>query len=227
MIKYTPLLIAHRNIRSDKVTFMPSKKTKTQHAYERIRKFLLMGRLPVGKRASLRSLASELKMSVIPVLEAVHRLEQEGLITIQPQSGIYIHKLSPAKKLQMNILRQALEMQAARLIAIAGNTKKTQALRKCSVRIQSLLEQGKSDLAAYADWNFHVKLVAAANCRMLTEQYDRIAAIVVLRSMDDGLIWPIRNHLHLDIVNSLDSGNPEHAADVVRKHVNAEAGYLP
>lgn len=206
---------------------MANKQTKAQQAYKRIRKLLIMGHLPHKKRMSLRPLAGQLNMSVVPVSEAVRKLEQEGLLITQPQSGIYLRRLKPSEKRQMNLIRQALEVQAARLVAIAQPKKELETLRKLAARIKTQAGQGKADLAANTDVEFHRKLVSAAGVPMLLEQYEKVAVV----SMVCGMVLPMRwsekeNPIHTSLVKALETGDPNKAARAVLGHIKAEGVFL-
>src|SRR5215813_7845931 len=59
----------------------------TEQAYLSIRERILRGQLALGAVLSRRRLAEELGMSMLPITEAVQRLEAEGLLKSRPQVG--------------------------------------------------------------------------------------------------------------------------------------------
>ena len=72
-------------------TLMPSSRRFAQcslaeRAYQFIRERVLRGVLPLGATLSRRELASELGMSLVPVSEALQRLESEGLVETKPRA---------------------------------------------------------------------------------------------------------------------------------------------
>ena len=202
---------------------MANKQTKAQKAYKRIRKLLIAGHFPHEKRMSLRSLAAQLKTSVVPVSEAVRRLEQEGLLVTQPQSGIYLRRLKPSERRQMNLIRQALEVQAARLVALRQPKKDLDSLKNLAVKIKKQLAQNRPSLAADLDVKFHEKLVLAAGSPMLFRQYERVAVISMVCGMNYPLRWPEEaGFLHTSLVDALKSGKPDKAAKAVLGHIKAE-----
>ena len=206
---------------------MAHKQTKAQQAYKKIRKLLIKGHFPHDQRMSLRLLAGQLEMSVVPISEAVRKLEQEGLLITQPQSGIYLRKLSSGEKRQMNLIRQALEVQAARLVALCRRKKDLELLRKRALKIKKHLEQNKPDLAADSDVEFHRKLVLAAGSPMLFNQYERIAVVSMVCGMTLPLRWSQEESpLHTDIIEALETGDPDKAAQAVFSHIKAENDFL-
>src|SRR5687767_7915342 len=101
-----------------KVVTMKSKtplQTLAQQAYRQVRDKMLRGDLRFGTPLSRRALASELGMSMIPVSEAIQRLEIDGLVESWPRVGTRVKVPSAQDIRDSVILREALEAQAARL----------------------------------------------------------------------------------------------------------------
>ena len=61
--------------------------SRAEFAYVSVRDRILKGELPLGARLSRRNLAVELDMSLIPVAEALQRLESEVLVESRPRVG--------------------------------------------------------------------------------------------------------------------------------------------
>src|SRR5205823_6040077 len=86
-------------------------------AYHLIMDQMLRGSLPVGSVLSSRDLARQFEMSLVPVAQALQRLEIEGLVESQPRAGTRV-KVPNADEIRERFeLRQALESQSARLCA--------------------------------------------------------------------------------------------------------------
>jgi DNA-binding GntR family transcriptional regulator len=62
-------------------------KSKADHAYELIRQRVLDGSTAPGERLVIERLAREINVSVVPVREAIRRLEAEGFITFTRNVG--------------------------------------------------------------------------------------------------------------------------------------------
>src|SRR5689334_20280178 len=89
----------------------------SERAYSVIRDRILKGELALGADISRRKLAVELGMSLVPVTEALKRLESEGLVESWPRSGTRVC-LPTAQDIRERVeVREALESQAARLFA--------------------------------------------------------------------------------------------------------------
>lgn len=211
-----------------KWNFMVSPRTtKAQQAFKKLRKELVMGQWSDSKRISMRKLADRLGMSVVPVSEAVRRLEQEGLIEVQPQSGIYLKPLTDRQKLELHLVRQALEIQAVRIFMQAQITVDWEPFRKLARKIATYLQKKNIGAAAYYDWEFHKKMVALAGSEFLSVRHEQIAAraMVLTPSLEIRWIEP-SNDDHLIIVDAFESGDVEKSQAVIRNHLKVEKSFI-
>src|SRR5918995_2115523 len=99
-------------------------------AYGYVRERILRGQLPMGQVISRRKLAAELGMSFLPVSEALLRLEFEGLLESRPRAGTRIRIPSREDVKGHYVVREALEVQAARLFATVATSGERAELKK-------------------------------------------------------------------------------------------------
>jgi len=69
--------------------------SKSQLAYEHLRDGITRGGYGPGYRLVLDQLARELRMSVVPVREAIRRLEAEGMVTFERYVGARVAAIDP------------------------------------------------------------------------------------------------------------------------------------
>jgi DNA-binding GntR family transcriptional regulator len=69
--------------------------SKSQLAYEHLRGRITRGAYGPGYRLVLDQLARELRMSVVPVREAIRRLEAEGVVTFERNVGARVAAIDP------------------------------------------------------------------------------------------------------------------------------------
>src|SRR3989442_10247696 len=86
-------------------------------AYAVMRRRIVRGKVGLGQVISRRKLAAELGMSFLPVSMALLRLEFEGLLESRPRAGTRVRIPSREDVLGHYTVREALEMQGARLFA--------------------------------------------------------------------------------------------------------------
>jgi DNA-binding GntR family transcriptional regulator len=92
--------------------------TLSQRAYAELRRRILDGSYEPGRRLVRRTFAEELHISPIPIIEALYRLELDGLVENEPGVGARVMSWTPARLRNDQIVREALECQAARLCAV-------------------------------------------------------------------------------------------------------------
>lgn len=83
--------------------------SKTEQAYNFIKKEIINGGLRNREPLSVNILASKLEMSKTPVRDALQKLESEGFIRIIPNQGIVIQELTVMEATHMYELRIAIE----------------------------------------------------------------------------------------------------------------------
>src|SRR5713226_1842843 len=96
-----------------KTTRKPTRMSLSGNAYLVIRDRILAGELPLGASLSRRKLAAELGMSMLPVAEALQRLENDGLVESRPRVGTRVCLPTAGEIRERYEVREALESQAA------------------------------------------------------------------------------------------------------------------
>lgn len=92
--------------------------SKSQTAYQWVRQRIVNGEFTPGYRLVLSSIADDLKMSVVPIREAVRRLEAEGLVTFERNVGA---RVSMVDQGQYRASMQALTVLEAAATALASD----------------------------------------------------------------------------------------------------------
>lgn len=84
-------------------------------AYEALHAAIVSGAFEAGRRLQIRDLAENLGISVMPVREAIKRLEEVGLVETEPYRGAVVKRLTRSELLQIYAVRKLLEVEATRL----------------------------------------------------------------------------------------------------------------
>jgi DNA-binding GntR family transcriptional regulator len=87
----------------------------TDQVYEVIHQAIISGELPAGSRLRVRDLAEQVGTSVMPVREAIRRLEEAGLAEREPHKGAVVKGLTLEELVHVYDVRHLLEGEAARL----------------------------------------------------------------------------------------------------------------
>ena len=104
----------------------------SDQAYQGIRQTFVRGEFQPGQRVSQGKLARQLGCSTVPVVEAMRRLESEGLLVKQARKMAKVRELSATDLEGLYLLREGLEAITARLSAQRITNEQTAELRELS-----------------------------------------------------------------------------------------------
>ena len=209
---------------------------------------LMSGQWHVGDRLPAETeLADQLGVGRSTVREAVRALVHAGLLETRQGSGTFVLSLIPdtsweprlrrAAVLEVYEVREALEVQAARLAAQRRSGSDIAALRESlATRDRSLATRGQAreaasdELFAQADLAFHRTVVAAAHNQLLAEMFDSFAsvlrealvAVVTDRDLGDVSVAPT----HARLVAAIEAGDADAAEQAARDHIGPSAAIL-
>ena len=87
----------------------------TDRVYAALHEAIMSGELPAGSRLRIRDIAAQVGTSVMPVREAIRRLEESGLAEREPHKGAIVKGLTLAELVHVYDARRLLEGEAAKL----------------------------------------------------------------------------------------------------------------
>lgn len=87
-----------------------SNSNHTQIAYEGIKKILFTNEIPPGKKISYRQLAEHLGMSLTPIIQALKRLEFQGLVRYEQNKGYSTEPMSMQEVAEIYDMRELIEI---------------------------------------------------------------------------------------------------------------------
>lgn len=216
---------------------------------------LMTGQWQVGDRLPAETeLADQLGVGRSTVREAVRALVHAGMLETRQGSGTFVLSLTPgssweprlrrAAVLEVYEVREALEVQAARLAALRRTDSDVAALRESlAARDLSLATRDHGPAAGdrasavtaderfvQADLAFHRTVVAAAHNQLLAEMFDSFAsvlrealvAVVTDRDLGDVSVAPT----HARLVAAIEAGDADAAEQATRDHIGSSAATL-
>ncbi|MGT2460991.1 GntR family transcriptional regulator [Sinomonas atrocyanea] len=113
--------------------------SKSQLAYEWLHEQIVSGGLAPGARLVLSQVAEKLDVSVVPVREAVRRLEAEGLVTFERNVGATVAGIDPTEYLYTMQTLSLVEGAATALSAPAVTAEDLAAARAVNERMREFL----------------------------------------------------------------------------------------
>lgn len=197
-------------------------------AYFAIREFILRGELPLGAPLSRRDLAHRLKMSLLPVSEALQRLEREGLVETRQRAGTRVRIPTRQDVEDQYVIREALESQSARLVAERATLSQLHELRRIAEQVDFLYDRSfdAEDDAEFMftvhrqHFDLHMRIAEFADCKGLREEIENKQVLMLnwlYMVAAPGRRLP--RHFHRDLVDAIASRDPERADREMRHHV--------
>ncbi len=187
-----------------------------------IRSGILAGAYPPGTRIRQEDVAAEYGASRVPVREAIRQLEYEGLVTVVPNSGAWVSRLTLAECEEVYQMRERLEPLLLRYSAPALSRDALDRLAALAQRISDAGDDTETFLQL--DREFHLASYEAAETAQLeplirklwntTAPYRR--AYVSSWDRDARRIAHEEHHL---MVASLKDGDHEEAERVLGAHI--------
>ena len=202
---------------------LPENISLAAEAYEVLRERILRGEMSIGKVISRRQIATELGMSLVPVSEALQRLEFEGLLESRPRAGTRVKIPTEQDVRGHYVVREALEVQAAKLFAEVATAPERAELQRLAVRVDALSSQLDQDRFRYLSLHekLHRRIAECTRCQALYEAIEKnhILASTWLCTPKPATLTPV--HTHQDLAKALTEGTPEAAAKAMQKHVQS------
>lgn len=155
----------------DSYSYEPLRK----QVYKVLREAILKGELMIGEKITEMEIASELSVSRTPVREAFRMLEQEELINIIPQQGVFIAGIETKKEIDdIFQIRVELEGLAAYLAAKNIDQEQRKMLKNYIQEIENCIESNDQRGCIRVDIAFHRIIKEAAQNKWLAKFLDTL-----------------------------------------------------
>lgn len=195
--------------------------------YNLLKREIVLGNLKSGETINILSLANKMNISSAPIREALNMLSKDGLVDLMPHKKPVV---AEGNLQDYNIsadLRKMLEPYAAKISTMKVPQDKIDAIRK---QLNSILDD-PSDIVAYmeSDMALHELLHIYADSKFLSEiltktkTYNMRFRYVLERSSEDSsnkiASIVLSTKEHLNILDALDSRDPDHVYNMVFRHI--------
>jgi DNA-binding GntR family transcriptional regulator len=149
-------------------------KPKAPQAYAELKRALLLAKFKAGDVLSIRTLASSLGTSTMPVREAVTRLVTEGGLESLPRLGVRVPILTASQEREIYVVRYALEGVAAELAAASISDEEIAKMEAFELQLEDAIERKAAAEAALANVQFHLTLYRSCGIALLIEMIEAI-----------------------------------------------------
>jgi DNA-binding GntR family transcriptional regulator len=146
--------------------------TKADQIYRRIRRANLQGEAIPGEKLVVHKLAQRFNTSIIPVREAISRLEAQDLVTVVPHTGIYVKSIDLDKLQEIYPIRYTLEGLAARMAAPNLTEAHFQQLHQLVGQMDQAIQQDDPASMGELNWRFHMAIYLRCGNQTLVHMID-------------------------------------------------------
>ncbi len=144
-----------------------------------LRNLILTGKIEPGTRMMEIELAEEMGVSRTPIREAIRKLEEEGLVVIEPRKGAYVSEVSIPDIVNILEVRENMDgfssYLAAQRISKVGKEK----LDEISTSFNDAVESGIMDDMIKYDTLFHKVIVEETNNNYLINMMEKLQELVL------------------------------------------------
>ncbi len=195
-----------------------------ERAYTFLRNEILSGRYLAGMRIKQEEIARTLGLSRIPVRDAIQRLLAEGFVTLQPDRGVVVTRLTAEDISELFEIRAALEALAVQLSA----PRVEETFLADGEEILNRMDRARGDISLWIRRHeeFHEHLAASSNrsrlmaqarhYRHMVEPYVRFYATTYHDPEMEGAE-------HRRLLETMKMQNPELAREAMTAHVMTAA----
>ena len=197
--------------------------------FDRLRGMIISLQLPPGSSVSRAALAEQFGVSSTPIRDALMRLDEEGLVEVFPQYATVVSRIDVHRAQQAHFLRQALELEIVRLLALQPNASFDAELSAAIARQQQFAKAGDFEKFMAADNDFHARLYEAADKQdiwtLVRSRSGHIDRLRRLHLPSPGKAQNIVRH-HKLITRAIEAGDADAAQQHLRKHLSGTLSEL-
>ncbi len=194
----------------------------SDRVYHHIKRLIMTGRLRGGQRIPEQAIAEKFGVSRTPIREALRRLEEHGLVVIEPRRSTRVATLTIEDKKHIGEVSLLLGQLAARLLANVVTPEDCGTLRDIAARCQQSAEAGDLASCYEADSLLHCEMAERCGNPYLAE-LTRILdyKVQLLRNIEDLSRESVLKKivLHGPIVEAICRRDAELAEKLMAKHL--------
>ncbi len=201
-----------------------ARSTLQEQIYQQLRNRIMSGFFQPGQALSTRSVAEAVGVSVMPVRDALRRLEVENALVVGHNRTLEVPRLDAATLQEISTMRVALEGIAVTRALPFIDEDDVAALKELCSAMHEAIQAGDIDRYLEANWAFHNQI------------YQRAAATILLSTIES--LWlrmgpyfrlTATDHTHLDnamiihqeILDALKKGDAVAARDGIVADIEA------
>lgn len=191
-------------------------------AIHALRRAITTGELPPGSHVSEIEMSSRLQISRGTLREAMRTLQLEGLLTEGTRGRLLVRLMEEQELRDLFRVRAALEALAARTLAESPNRDEAVTLLRSAVSRMGTAADESLEARMNADLDFHREMCRLSGNETLIRAWSTLEGSIQMSTTRSGIERAVRNMdvpRHLEIVDAIATGDPDHAAATVEEHM--------
>ena len=193
--------------------------------YEYLLNQIITGEVRYGAALNIKKLAAELKISTMPVREAIKRLEIEHIVEVKPRSSCQVRVPEREMILGVYELREVLETFALSKACRSCEGARLDKLRRIVAdmhdvpKIKDPVQEEKR--ARELDLEFHIELCNLAENEYLSRVFRQMMLLVNMSLIHEQTFRRLERQYHeshAEILADLEQRRPERALQSLQKH---------
>ena len=188
-----------------------------------IRRMFFVNDINPGQKISYGDLAKRLGMSTTPVIQALKRLEDQGLVRYEPNRGYFTEEISLKEITEIYEFREIIETSLLPKTIARMNKTRLKALKKSldshlqAVRDIYLKERLLKDM------DFHLKLAHLSGCRIQVKALKSLFDLLYLKYRGNILfLTPMEtvDSEHIKLYDLIAASDLDGATEILQKHIS-------
>jgi DNA-binding GntR family transcriptional regulator len=198
-----------------------NKSDATQLAYDGIRWMLFHNEIVPGQKISYRELAEKLDLSLTPVIQALKRLEHQGLVHHKTNRGYFTAPMSIQEVEEIYELRELIEVSLLPAVLYNLNDASLKKLRRLLIDDKSIPQASYLNQKLLKDREFHLAIASLSERKTQLQILEYLFDLLYLKYRG-GLLFVASEKtvgsLHEDLLEALESRDLKLARQSMRKH---------
>lgn len=201
-----------------------------RRVYRELRRAIVMMQFQPGQALSEKEVADSFGVSRQPVREAFIKLSEAGLVSIRPQRGTFVVKISAKQVYDVRFVREAVEVAVVRKACVDLQPRSVGSLRENLRAQRRAADDERPDRFLQLDEAFHRGLALGVGCeyawRVVEEmkaQMDRVRYLSLPEATPIGRLID----QHESIIDAIESHDPALAERAMRVHLSEILTSLP
>lgn len=185
--------------------------TLQEVVYQQLYDAIIEGKIAPGEKITLRKLANELNVSVMPVREALRRLEAKLFVNVEKNKQITVSELTLSHFMQIFEARLLLEGHAARTASLIRSERSVKQLENLQQKIE---ESEDHDAIMKLNQRFHRVIYQEAKLPvfldMIDSLWERVSPYFYIYSKNQEAGWQKGFYdYHTGMIEGMREKNPD------------------